>query len=507
MSAQTRWLMSFCLMLASCIAHTSELLPFSHNQAVTVCEVTNTNTQPSFNEPNCIDTTLGQVDPQNTNLWIKITFPYPEALNTIHKPLGLFLFAKSASSIYLNDELLGHNGLPAVDSKEVAGKMDTVFYVPEQLLRQSSNELIVNLSAQHSVITLSHPIHFIGFGHFKSPQSFIQTFNWLGLILLGAFLVGAVYFLKLSFSPEKRSPYRIFLFLCLLAALQLCAEISRGFIQYEYVWHDIRLIVVTACSFLFGLCILLYTSMKVFAKSAFHWFYGGLLVTLLVVLFAPGFDAKTTAGVFFPLIIGVIQLFIGWYKTKQQNYLVWLLVQLVITVSILLSAASFHEITYFIFIGMLLCYFFWQQAAEHQHHLLILQQEKEKIAKLEYILKQNSQPAAAQKIEVSIAGKLELINVADLAYCKASGDYVELHLVDNTEKLYSGTLKQLETLLPNDFLRVHRSFVVNLQQVSSLSTKSTEDKANNHLVLKNSAEVPVSRRLVPSVRGSLKSLS
>lgn len=182
--------------------------------------------------------------------------------------------------------------------------------------------------------------------------------------------------------------------------------------------------------------------------------------------FALCFDTKTTVGVFFPLMIGVIQLAIGWYKTKQRNYLVWLGVQLVIALSILISMTRFHEITYFIFIGLLLCYFFWQQASEHQQHLQTLQQEQQKIAKLEYILKQNSHAPAQQKIEVSIAGKLELIDVSDLAYCKASCDYVELHLIDETEKLYSGSLKQLGSLLPNDFLRVHRSYLVNLQQVS-----------------------------------------
>lgn len=136
----------------------------------------------------------------------------------------------------------------------------------------------------------------------------------------------------------------------------------------------------------------------------------------------------------------------------------------------------FREIKYFIFIGLLLRYFFWQQASEHQQHLQTLQQEQQKIAKLEYILKQNSHSPEQQKIEVSIAWKLKLIDVNDLAYCKASGDYVELHLIDETEKLYSGSLKQLGSLLPNNFLRVHRSYLVNLQQVSSLSSKSGDNK-------------------------------
>lgn len=504
------WLFIFCLWSISYIAHATELLPFSHNQTVTVCETHNNleiSTPPKFTEPHCKITRLSLVDPQNKHLWFELKFAYPNSLSQIQQPYGLFVFAKSATSVYLNGELLGHNGQPAANKQERLGKMDTVFFVPEHLLRADDNRLVMRLSAQHSLIRLTHPVHFIGLGHFKAPQAYIQTYNWLGLILLGAFLVGSVYFLKLSVSNGKQTPYRIFLCLCLLATIQLCAEISRGYIQYDYIWHDVRLVMVTMCSFLFGLCVLFYTSSKVFAKSALHWFYSGLVVTLLVVLFVPGFDTKTTAAVFFPLLIGLIQLGIGWYKSKRTDYLIWLGVQVVITISIVISAAAFHEITYFMFIGFLLCYFFWQQASEYQQHLTKLQQEKEKIAKLEYILEQSSTTTSVQKIEVSIAGKLELIDVTSLAYCKAAGDYVELHLIDKTEKLYSGSLKQLETLLPKDFLRVHRSYVVNLQQVTSLSTKTSTEKANNMLQLKNLVEVPVSRRLVPSVRGSLKELS
>ena len=130
----TVWLFTFCLWGISYIAHATELLPFSHNQTVTVCETQNNleiSTPPKFTEPNCKITRLSLVDPQNTHLWFELKFAYPNSLSQIPKPYGLFMFAKSAASVYLNGELLGHNGLPAANKQERLGKMDTVFFVPE----------------------------------------------------------------------------------------------------------------------------------------------------------------------------------------------------------------------------------------------------------------------------------------------------------------------------------------------------------------------------------------
>lgn len=486
----------------------SPLMPFSATQGVIICPGNiETTPLPDFNDNRCHSPTLDQLNPQNKELWVQISFARPSQLDQIDKPYGLFIFAKASSIVYLNGHKLGQNGQPAHDKREQVGKMDTVFYLPASLLKQDNNELVLHLSAHHSLIELKHPIHFIGIGHYARPQDYIQQFTWLGLVLLGSYLVGVLYFLKLSFTPGKRASYVIFLLLCLVAGLQLCAEISRGFVEYTYPWHDIRLLVVTACSFVFGVGVLLYTSLKLFPQTAWHWFYSGVLVTALTLIAMPSFDAKTTAGVLIPLLFSLLQLGLTWFKKREARYLRWLCIQLSITLCILVSIARFHEITYFIIVGLLLCYFFWQQAAEHQENLKNWQEDQQKIAKLEYILESHAPVHTQEKLEISIAGKLEFIDIAEIAYCKASGDYVELFLTDGSEKLYSGTLKQLETSLPNHFLRVHRSYVVNLYVVKSLSSNPSNDKTTNELMLTNGMAVPVSRRLVPSVRGSLKALS
>jgi len=77
---------------------------------------------------------------------------------------------------------------------------------------------------------------------------------------------------------------------------------------------------------------------------------------------------------------------------------------------------------------------------------------------------------------------------------------VELHLKEGLMQLYSGTLKGLERNLPKTFLRVHRSYLVNLDLVSSLKSIS----GIGTLALHGGDEIPVSRRVMPAVRDSLK---
>ena len=103
--------------------------------------------------------------------------------------------------------------------------------------------------------------------------------------------------------------------------------------------------------------------------------------------------------------------------------------------------------------------------------------------------------------------KVELIASEQIAYCKAAGDYVELYLDGNKEILFSGNLKELETQLPTTFLRVHRSYLVNMDYIRSLSSKSLkQEKAisgGGFLTLEGDHEVPVSRRIMPQVRNAL----
>ena len=476
------------------------LLPFSADHPVTICPFNSSQpSPPSFTERGCNPRKLGNLDPQNTAFWVLLEFDWDTQPADIKTPYGLYLFAKASSEVHLNGQLIGQNGKPAADATEVAGKMDVVFAIPQALLQRSNNRLVVLLSAQHSLVHLDYPIHFLGMGQFGDPRQYVQRYRELGLILTGAFIIGLLFFLRLGWRHQERHTYRLFAILCLIAALQLGAELLRGVFTYPYPWHDIRLLIITALSLGFGILILLHVSMHVVRRHAVHWIYTGILLSVLAVMFAPGFDVKTTAGVFVPLLVSVVQLLMTWLKRHERRILQWFLVQLTITGIIVVTAGNFHEILHFLIIAAFLGYLFGQHAHNYQTQQQNMAEDRLLIAKLEYKLAQNAQAKTSMKLKITTGDITEFLNVTDIAYGKAASDYVELHLTDSREKLYTGTLKQLQAALPETFIRVHRSYLVNLNEVTAMGSENT----SKVLHLSNGQKAPVSRRLVPAVRESL----
>ena len=80
------------------------------------------------------------------------------------------------------------------------------------------------------------------------------------------------------------------------------------------------------------------------------------------------------------------------------------------------------------------------------------------------------------------------ITIADILYIQADND--QTITITNAQKYYSFlSLRALETILSKyRFLRIHRSYLVNLQKISSIDL-------DNQLVRVNGIQVPFSRRM------------
>ena len=78
-----------------------------------------------------------------------------------------------------------------------------------------------------------------------------------------------------------------------------------------------------------------------------------------------------------------------------------------------------------------------------------------------------------------------LVDIKDIIFCKANGNYTEIHLVDNQKLLVSKTLKVLEEKLKTyAFLRTHQSFLVNTTFIAAIG---------NQVTMKNHTTKPISR--------------
>lgn len=110
---------------------------------------------------------------------------------------------------------------------------------------------------------------------------------------------------------------------------------------------------------------------------------------------------------------------------------------------------------------------------------------KEQIATTIKLLDKRKQTESAPLMEVYVKDKSSLIklSISDLYYLEAADNYAILYHKDG-RYVQSSTLKDMEHKLSHSgFIRVHRSYVVNLQKIDSVHPK--------HLLI-GDTEIPVS---------------
>lgn len=107
-------------------------------------------------------------------------------------------------------------------------------------------------------------------------------------------------------------------------------------------------------------------------------------------------------------------------------------------------------------------------------------------------------PAAS--LAVRTAGRIDLVAVADVVVVQAVGAYSELVLRDGSRRLHSKPLDRLLAVLPAAFERVHRSYLVRLDEVVRLQVR---EGSRYTAVLRSGEEIPVGRTRVDAVRARL----
>lgn len=99
-------------------------------------------------------------------------------------------------------------------------------------------------------------------------------------------------------------------------------------------------------------------------------------------------------------------------------------------------------------------------------------------------------PAQTQRVVVKTAGKIKIIPVEDIHFLEAADDYVKVH-THNGAFLKNRTMGYFEKVLdPTRFVRTHRSYIINIQQVTRIDPY---EKDSHLCILSSGAQVPVSK--------------
>lgn len=90
-------------------------------------------------------------------------------------------------------------------------------------------------------------------------------------------------------------------------------------------------------------------------------------------------------------------------------------------------------------------------------------------------------------IAVNLGNKERIVNYNEIIYCAAEGNYTHLFLTTGERLFITHKIKYFDEHLGNRFFRIHKSYLVNLEQIHFF------DKKKNLIHLKSLNPLPLSR--------------
>lgn len=109
---------------------------------------------------------------------------------------------------------------------------------------------------------------------------------------------------------------------------------------------------------------------------------------------------------------------------------------------------------------------------------------------IDALLENLKHPEEAQKIVLSTAERIYVVDVDEIIRCESDNYYTRFFFLNNKPLLISKTLKEHEALLAeHHFIRPHKSHLVNVKYIKQYSRS-----AGGVLILDDGSEIPVSRR-------------
>jgi two-component system LytT family response regulator len=88
----------------------------------------------------------------------------------------------------------------------------------------------------------------------------------------------------------------------------------------------------------------------------------------------------------------------------------------------------------------------------------------DQIKKINYLLN-NNDIKKAKHITINIGDKIKFIPLKNITHLIAKDKYINIYEINKKERIIADTLANLEKRLPNNFLRIHRSKIINTDHI------------------------------------------
>lgn len=102
-------------------------------------------------------------------------------------------------------------------------------------------------------------------------------------------------------------------------------------------------------------------------------------------------------------------------------------------------------------------------------------------------------------LSVKTGFEIRIIPIENIRYFKSANIYVELHLNDGHKVIHDKSIKQLVPLLPANYCRIHKSYLVDVGKIESIQTLGG---GKYRVILKSGESLPVSRKKINLLKNS-----
>lgn len=421
----------------------------------------------------------GVIDPQGRELWLRAAVSRPGG----DKPAALYVVGVASSEVWLNGQKLGANGQPGASAAmEKPGRYQMAFPIPETLWRDGGNVAVVHLSSFHGAVRLDHPVPGLLVAPYPWPTPTILmaiTFIAAGALFAAAFGFGLIHSLRRTGSSLTLAA------LAGAAGLQAVLESLRMLVPYAYPVHGWRLVGIWGLSAVFSILLVSWVATRFWPGAR------RVLVILMAAVagatcLAPGFDLKTALVLLAGLGLAALTAAVAVWRRRPGARLT--LAYLVVFLGVgALFPAGLMDVTYFLFAAGFLLPLLMTEVVR-----LGRDDQRREVALTHAV-------ARPDCLTVASARGVERAPLADIVAIVGADDYVELRLVGGRRLLHAARLDRLETELPANFLRVHRSVIANLDQVRGFE----RDGGRNRLLMLENEPLPISRNRLAAVRDAL----
>jgi len=413
-----------------------------------------------------------------------------------------------AWELYWDGRVVARNGSPGINKKtEIPGKVYRLIRIPVELTNPGGHQIVLKTSSNRWMNLALPYASILGYTAFLQNVSFNTLFRAIGTgsIYLIAMLICFVLYLGgvenrpllyFGFYESISFLFNLYVYLVHTETIIITQynwiESSWYFILslryvllFLFITENLEIRVKVIYPLILSLFLIVVSALLVIWNyTIIMYFCRVLLLAAFVVVQLIHLKRKVPGSrlVLAAVVVGTI---------TELNVLIWLLGDMYYNIFIWLISLALRIIFAVFIVSAIII----RVSKQFQHFQVISLQTRRLEKKLEEYKHKTEYLVYRERNEN------HLISVHKIRFFKADRYIIEMHIQQSETQLVEKPLNQLESILPNHFLRIHRSYIVNLNFVESYRYTSG---GMYEIQLKDGNVLPVSRSRTKELKDLLK---